>query len=220
MSDVSGPFDEQALLLEQLNASVQQARETVEAGRLAVEARINQAEEDERKRKEAAEETNTRKNRNTLIIASLISLVGVIFGITNKLAADSANAAAEKAQVAADTANEALVIIEEERQARTVGACEAARERALASLDKDRAHIQDVQADVDLFAGLLAASSGGNPDGIALAEAYVAEKAQIIRDIEANQDPVRICTDEAIAAFFESGGIEGIEPPVDLSPEP
>lgn len=204
-------FDEQALLLESLAESVKQARSTVEAGRQAMETRIEQAEAAEAARKKAADEETHRKNRNTLVIAGVIAggalLIALFFSLYTKGIADDAHQAA-------DTAGEAVEVAEAEREARTVGSCDAAREAALNSNNQDRAHLADVQADIVLFSALIARASGDNPEGIALGEQYVEDKRAVMASIVANQERVRICTDEAIEAYFNSGGSEGIEPPL------
>jgi hypothetical protein len=219
-----GPFESNMILLEQLNDSVRQAAEIVERGRLAQEERIAQAEADQEARREEHDELLGRQRRNLFVLVGLVVglslVIAVSFSLWSIRTSSHAHDAAQTAQDAADAATEALAISEAEREARTLGACEAQRSQALDSIEKDRNHIADVTADRALFSALLAAaSSTANPNSIAVTEAYVAEKDRIIAEIEAAQAAVRICSPEAIEAYFASGGTEGIEPPADLTPE-
>jgi hypothetical protein len=219
-----GPFESNIILLEQLNDSVRQAAEIVERGRLAQEERIAQAEADQEVRRQEHDESLERQRRNLFILVGLVLALSlaitVSFSAWALSTASHAHEAAETAQNAAMAATEALALSEAEREARTLGACEAQRAAALDSIEKDRNHIADVVADRVLFASLLSfASPDANPAAVAVSEAYVAEKDRIIAEIEAAQASVRICSTEAIDAYFASGGTEGIEPPADLTPE-
>lgn len=138
-----------------------------------------------------------KKHDRAIKVAIGFGVLGLLVGALGLLAADEAQGAADKARAAAEKAQEAIDLVNEQRAQARPTACNADNDTA-AKINGLNIQIQS------LLTSILSDSSS---------QAAVDFVAEQVAGLEAIKVRYRVCTTEAIEAFYESGGTEGLLPP-------